>query len=274
MNEFKDYRQFLSSRVQKQESDRGKKANFSLLTRKAGFTSRSYIKEVLEGKKNITQASLPKFIRAFDLKGSEARFFECLVALDNPEIDIGLKNPQDVHREFERVNEKLKRRSLQPSESVQKNLSSPWAFKIRHVGEVYAALGTLEDGASLDEIQRRTELSPGKCQHVLNFLIENKAIVSKGNRFFVNNLALDIFGLGKDSHFRAQYLEAVSHLHKKGFENFDSREQFFFHSNFSVSRSQMPKLKEKLKELILEFIDESQADSGDKIAKLTLGFYL
>jgi hypothetical protein len=36
----------------------------------------------------------------------------------------------------------------------------------------------------------------------------------------------------------------------------------------------MPELKKKLKEIILEFLDEAQDDNGDRVSNLTLGLTL
>ena len=49
---------------------------------KAGLSSASFLREVINGKKNLGNRSVDKFIRALDLTGKEARFFKHLVSFN------------------------------------------------------------------------------------------------------------------------------------------------------------------------------------------------
>jgi len=268
-----DYREFLRLWLDQKAEARGKKINYSALARKAGFSSRSFIKEVLEKKRRLTNKSIPKFLRAFDLKGREARFFECLVALEESDIDLGFKNQEQIYSEIARIKEKWRRKMNPASEDEKQLAGNQWAFKMRHVGEVYAALGDAQSGASLAEIRQRTELSAEICLEVIRFLLTRNAISQKNDRFFALNTNLDIFNLGSDESFRLQYREALLQLQRKSHQSLKSDHEFFFHSSFSVSQEKMPAFKKQLKELILEFLDDAQEDQGNKIAKLTMGMY-
>jgi len=53
--------------------------------RKAGLSSASFLREVIDGKKNLGKQSIDKFIRALDLTGKEARFFKHLVFFNQAE---------------------------------------------------------------------------------------------------------------------------------------------------------------------------------------------
>jgi uncharacterized protein (TIGR02147 family) len=268
-----DYREFLHQWIYCQDA-KGKKINFSALSRKAGLSSRSFIKEVLEGKKSLTNVSLPKFIRAFDLKGDEAKYFQYLVASQEPTIDLGFKSPAEVTVKLQKIREKWLRKSNPLLEQENKNALARWAFKIHHVGEVYAALGNSKSGASLADVKLRTELSEQICQEVLNFLLDNGAAALQKNRYFARRMSFDIFNLGSDESFKSQYQGALLQLQRKSRASFKSAEEFYFHSAFSVKKAKLPEFKERLKELVTEFLDEAQDDNGDKIGKLTLGLHL
>lgn len=47
--------------------------------KKAGLSSASFLREVIQGKKNLTKNSIDKFTQAMELTGKEARFFKHLV---------------------------------------------------------------------------------------------------------------------------------------------------------------------------------------------------
>lgn len=266
-----NYREFIQLWL---SSKKKSKINFSALTRKAGFSSRSFIKEVLEGKRNLTNKSLPKFLRAFDLKGREARLFECLVALEVPGVDLGFKNEEQITAEIKRIKEIWKRKLDSANEPSAQNTHVRWAFKIRYMSDIYAALGDFETGASLEEIKSRTDLPENLCHEVIEYLIENQAILKKRDRYYAQTINLDIFDLGNDESFKILYQEALMQLQRKAKTSLKSDREFFFHSAFSVKQSKLPEFKLRLKELALEFIDEAQEDNGDKVAKLTLGLHL
>ena len=267
----KDYREFIQIWI---NSKKNSKINFSALTRKAGFSSRSFIKEVLEGKRNLTNKSFPKFVRAFDLKGREAKFFECLVALESPGVDFGYKNKEQILAEMKRIKEIWNRKLRSANEPQSANTNVRWAFKIRYMGDIYAALGDFETGASIDEIKSRTGLPENLCLEVIDYLIQNQAILKKNERYYAQTINLDIFDLGNDESFKILYQEALMQLQRKAKTSLKSDREFFFHSAFSVRQSKLPEFKLRLKELALEFIDEAQEDNGDKVAKLTLGLHL
>jgi hypothetical protein len=273
MLEAKNYREFLLAWLKKQEEQK-RKLNFSEMSRRAGFSSRSFIQEVLSGKRRLTSRSLPKMIRAFRLTGSEARLFQCLVALEEPDIDIGVRSPEHLTAELEFVRGKLLRRKRVLPSDERVKAAREWAFRHRYVGEVYAALGTLENGASFEEIKDRTGLRRHICEEVLRLLVSKNAAVYERNRFFARDMNLDIFRLGREESFNVLYQEVLAQIQKKSKISMCAEEEFYFHSAYSVRRDRMPEFKAKLKEVLMEFLDEAQDDEGDRVAKLTLALYL
>jgi hypothetical protein len=47
----------------------------------------------------------------------------------------------------------------------------------------------------------------------------------------------------------------------------------FFHTAFMVPRDRIPILKEKIREVILDTIDQQQVDDGESVVRVTLGYY-
>lgn len=75
---YSDYRKFLKDFY---EDRKRRVPSFShrQFSRKAGLASPSYLREVIDGKRNLTEASLPQFVQALGLGESDASFFRALV---------------------------------------------------------------------------------------------------------------------------------------------------------------------------------------------------
>ena len=73
-----DYRRFLQDLyAEKKNTTRG--FSYRSFCRRAGIVSPSYLKLVIEGKRNLTPASIRKFSKGFGLKKQESEFFENMV---------------------------------------------------------------------------------------------------------------------------------------------------------------------------------------------------
>ncbi len=76
--QFIDYRKFLESYYHEQKK---RKRNFSyrFFAQKAGITSPSFLKAVIDGKRNLTSRVIEKFCRALELNDKESKYFASLV---------------------------------------------------------------------------------------------------------------------------------------------------------------------------------------------------
>jgi len=76
--EFIDYRKFLDHQyLEKKRKNR--KFSYRYFAMKAGITSPSFLKMVIDGKRNLTSGMIEKFCRALELDGKEAKYFTNLV---------------------------------------------------------------------------------------------------------------------------------------------------------------------------------------------------
>lgn len=84
---YTDYRAFLRD-AYTQAKQTTPAFSYRYFSRKAGFASPNFLKLVIEGKRNLSADSIPKFSQAFKLPRRERRFFEILVHFNqsgNPE---------------------------------------------------------------------------------------------------------------------------------------------------------------------------------------------
>jgi uncharacterized protein (TIGR02147 family) len=75
---YSDYRAFLKSYYTDKKAQ-SKKFTFSLFAAMTGFSSPSFLKLVMEGKKNLTKPSVLKIVRGLRLRKKPAQYFEDLV---------------------------------------------------------------------------------------------------------------------------------------------------------------------------------------------------
>ena len=76
--EFIDYRKFLEYHYQEKKK-RSPKFSYRYFAMKAGITSPSFLKMVIDGKRNLTSAMVEKFCKALDLGAKECKYFTNLV---------------------------------------------------------------------------------------------------------------------------------------------------------------------------------------------------
>ncbi|MBF0492120.1 MAG: TIGR02147 family protein [Deltaproteobacteria bacterium] len=76
--QYLDYREFLKERFAYLKKHKRNVTHRALST-KAGFTSPNFLKLVMDGKRNLTEDSLCKVCKAFDLNEKECAFFKALV---------------------------------------------------------------------------------------------------------------------------------------------------------------------------------------------------
>jgi|WetSurMetagenome_2_1015567.scaffolds.fasta_scaffold01519_9 uncharacterized protein (TIGR02147 family) len=76
--QYQDYRRFLADYYEEQKAS-GTNFSYRNFSRKAGFSSKSFVFNVINGKKNLSRASVVKMCAAMRLGKNEAAYFENLV---------------------------------------------------------------------------------------------------------------------------------------------------------------------------------------------------
>jgi len=84
--EYTDYRKFLSDWCEEQR-ERSKVFSFRNFARKGGISSSGFLKSVMDGSRNLTDDAIAKFVKAMDLDGEEASFFNDLVHFNQAETN-------------------------------------------------------------------------------------------------------------------------------------------------------------------------------------------
>jgi uncharacterized protein (TIGR02147 family) len=263
------YREFLKLALK--DSTHGKsQLTVAELSRRAGFSSRSYPADVMNGHRRVTLSSLPGFIRGLNLKGDQRILFCLLVSKEEPDVNVDGLTPKQIDKRLMKVRYRLHNRFSNPTSSKPKAL-----YQLQSCLEVYAALGTLKDGACLQEIRTRTRLSARDCEEALAHLEKFQVIrvdVALERYYPLENEHLIFETIKSNTPFQQHYLSMLSYFIKRASVDFDGNDRLFFSSTFSIRKERAPEFKRELRELVLRFIDNSEDPLGDSIAKMIVGF--
>lgn len=245
--------EFLATAVHalEQAHGRGVKAKIS---RAAGFHSRSYITEVLSGKKGLSRDSAARLRGALKLPSAAGKLFECLA--NDP------KNPKLNNLRLELANYTPKAREV-----AQSNLREPEVF------QVYAALGTETEGASLEEILRRTQLSELAAKSGLSALMASEAAVEKEGRFYALSSKADCLASADDQSVAEMVQKVCAGIQKNRQSIVADSRNLNIYSAFSVRLAKIPELKKSLEKAVMDVLDEYQDDSGDCIEQVFVSLF-
>ena len=221
------------------------------------------------GKKKLSLRSCKQFAEALKLKGDLRTYFELLVEIDD--TSEVLKKAQ-LRDKLAKTAHRLQAKSKPIRKTSPSQLSD--IFKDPTWIELYAALGSPEKGASLQDISQRTGISESNCQDYL-WQMEKVNLLSKIENRFFQNVNHQIFDkLDQDPIFFKWFHKSLNESKKLAQKDFSAKGSLFFSSIFSVDSAAMPTLRNELREIILKYVDESETPEGDKLARLTISFHI
>ncbi len=117
--QYDDYRKYLKDWYQ--ESQKGRAPlSFRAFSRRAGFESPNFFKLVMDGQRNLTEESLPKFMIGLGLNKQEQDFFRNLVLFNQA------KTHTDKNFHYQRLLQSQKFSQLKPVERQQYEYYSTW----------------------------------------------------------------------------------------------------------------------------------------------------
>jgi hypothetical protein len=262
MNDPLSFREYLKKSLELHYKDKGK-INISSFSRRAGFSSRSFLSDLLSGKKRLSRESLVKITSTLNVPRSHANLLEVLAYLENEDI-----RPKELSLEqLEKNLTRLLRDVRSQSSSKMSELSQNSLFLKPELHIVYASLGSVDKGSTLQDIQKRSKLDTEAIQLILDLLLEKKTISQVNNRYFVEKAISDVLGF-KDqamlTQFTINYLSYVKNVTYSKKMNQD----LFYYAAFTVNKSSITKIKKRIQQAVLSILDEYQDDDADQVEQI------
>jgi transcriptional regulator with XRE-family HTH domain len=258
-----DARSFLKKALVLQYRRQGK-VNIADFSRRAGFTSRSYLSEYLSGKKALSRESLQKIKTALKIPKQYVKIFILLVAKDQP--GLFPETPENIPAKMEA----LKKAAYQQDAALSKIEDSDKIVCKRNLFRIYAGLGSEAQGASLAEISERTGLHLSEVNEGLQLLLQKNIVVLKNQRYYAISNQVDFLKIGVNQSFSLLVKDMASEIRMNAETILAQNENFLFYSAFSLQKHELPIFKEKLRDAIYGVMDQFQKDDGNHVQQVFL----
>lgn len=233
-----------------------------LFARRAGVASPSLLKEVIEGRRNLTATTLEGFVKAVDLSREDAEFFADLVALDQADTN------EERQAAWDRVASCRRFRTARPIEGASMRYLSTWTHPaIRELA--------LCDGFQADAhwIAGRMfpRITPEQAQEALDTLFELGLLVRTAQGVSAADVSLatphQLAGLGASTYHREMLQRAIDSV-----DTAPKHNRHLLGVTVAIPRSLVPVLKQELdavQERLLHLCDES-VDHAEEVYQVHL----
>lgn len=250
------YRGFLKCFIdEKRKKNSG--YSYAVFSQKAGFKSKSFIRDVIENHKRLTPNSVEKCLKGLDLPPLLEEYFKTLLKDDTSSSQL------------EELREKVKY-GLSPLKTLD------LIFQDHKLPRIYAALGLPGKEVSFETLKKRTQLSQEDLEEGLQSLRELSLLCeapqTEGRPFYYTTQLFAQASERNENIFQSYFLASLKQLEASSKLNFKDRKKLFFTSCFLIRENDMEKLISKLKKTIEDFVLAAENSDGDKIAELVLGF--
>lgn len=242
----------------------GRAVNLADFSRRVGFSSRSFLSEYLRSKKSLSGDSLRAIRAALKLPAKYLTIFELLVFVEQPELLPPRLRRVDIKSRLKEARERCNAVQNPGIKDVGRLVSIPQVFL------VFASLGNLSVGTEVEAICKKTRLKTEAVISVLQILIEEGAVQKRGKRFFAASSKFDFLELDQKANLASMLSQAVAGFTHNPHQMLDDPNALVFYSAFSVATSRLPMLKERLREVVIEVMDEFQDDNGSDVREVLI----
>jgi transcriptional regulator with XRE-family HTH domain len=261
VKEAKNYRDFLRAYLDERS------INLSDLARLTGF-ARGFPSDVISGRRRLTARTYPAFEKALKIPASGRKLFRLLVAIEEPDIFYDLKMSPDLLCE---AVENLRKSAWIKSRRDLATREVPFIENLGqnpHIMSVFAAAGLPGQAASIEQIQKKTQLTRQEVQSSLSALQNSGLIRRIEDLYEPVELHLFLKAFDQSEAITALFQRSCLHASKRSSIAMGSNEELFFASSFCIDSGRLPELKNALRETILKFVDEAMNSDGDRVIQL------
>ncbi|MEW6057515.1 MAG: TIGR02147 family protein [Bdellovibrionota bacterium] len=174
--EYRDYRQYLRDYYDEAKKKR-RQFSHRFFTSKAGLASPMHLKLVMEGKRNLTHKTLPKFVRGLGLSDREAEYFENLVYFCQASSS---SDKSHYLRKLSVASSRTRAKALSAVE--HQSLFAKWYYPV--LFELVTTRGFQEDPKWISK-RLGGRATPGELSHALKVLEESGLLKRDQNRRLV-----------------------------------------------------------------------------------------
>lgn len=262
----KDYREFLKTYLYVRS------ISLSDLARASGY-GRGFPGDVISGKRRVSGRSCLAFERGMEhLPAKGKKLFRMLVARDEPDVfpELPKEKVEKTIAQLRRVTWSGARRKTGHEDSVCEIFRSPDSALI------YAAAGSPDCGATLQDLMSRTGLSEARIKTILQKMIRAGVIDFDEEERIYTPKDLHLFiqtSQQKDEMLLLLFTQACKLAESRISSAIDSDQEFFFTSKICVTKRDLPALKEQLREIVLQFVDDAICPNGEEMVSFVTALH-
>lgn len=238
--------------------------SYAELARLFNYKSRSYIREVAEKKSKPNPQLIGRLSQYFKFNNTWKKYFELLCLLEAADE----KDRYNLKTELLLQKQKLQKQISILRTSFEKNKTDIYIHSPL-IPVIYSALGSLEKGASLDEIILRTHINEIHIRPALDTLVQSSSVIFQDGRYYAksNQVMID------RCHDQETFINDVNWTLKNLQTRINSKsihsDEMLFLSTYSIADDQLAQFKKKLSALLTEFSTDTESPDGNKVVKLS-----
>lgn len=265
LEEYLDYRVYLRDFFDYKKSVKSEYSH-RMFMHKAGLKSPSHLKSVMEGERNLTNKSIPKYIKAIGLeKKKEVRLFELLVAYNQ------CKDAEEKIEVFRQILNIKTKRGLTSMEESQFRFLSEW-----HYVAIYVLVDLKDFDPNPEWIasKLRKKVSLKQIETALLGLLALGLIKEDKDKGYVQTGG----ALSSPDEVRHtavhQYHKTMLNLASQSLSEDELSSREFNGVTLPISRDKLPALKEKIRKFRKEINElASNLENPDEVYQLNIQLF-
>lgn len=265
VTEYLNYREFLQDFYLSKKKENAS-YSYRVFINKGGLGSPSHLKMVIDGSRNLTHSTVPKYVKAIGFrKKNDSQFFETLVKYNQEE------NADQKITFFNELMSLKKKQGLSLLEKHQFDLLSHWFFVAIYV---LVDLKDFRNDVEWISLRLRKRVTAKQVTEALSAL-ENLKLIAKDD---VKGYRQTSGALSTDEDLRAlsthKYHTQMIELALESLKN-DAREHREFNGvTLSISMDKLPLLKEKIRQFRKEINEmTSNLSDADQVYQLNVQLF-
>ncbi len=261
---YHDYRAYLRDVYQLAKKSRGS-FSFRTFSKRAGFSSPNFLKLVMDGQRNLTEESLPKFMTGLGLNKQEQEFFRNLVFYNQA------KDHENRDAYYHRLVQSRKFASLKPIEKHQYEYCSEWYHSV--IRELVAA-PDFDGTAEWLSGRISPPITPAQAKKSLKLLVNLGFLTKVEDNKFHQTSSLVSTGAEVASVALYNYHMSLLDITKMALEAVPASQRDVSSMTIGVMKERIPLLKKKIQEFRQEILKIVSTDTKpEEVVQLSIQMF-
>jgi uncharacterized protein (TIGR02147 family) len=262
------YREFIALFFKKKaEWNSPRPLSFQKFADLAGFGSKSFMNEILSGRRHLTLNSFEKISAGLRLNPTAKSLFRCLVSIEEPTFRSDGRDAHFYKRKL--TGERRKLRSASHDTWLEASSAAARLSLESHVTDIHVCAGHPDIGASFEEIHSKMRIGKTVLQERIAQMVKFGLLLEhpETGRFHNGPPASN----AKHTYSDPPYRDYVARAMTRASARMDkplSAICLFATQTFLVKQSSVEALSNELNRVVREFADLSDDENGDGIAEV------